>query len=191
MPGMTTRSSLVKQISQLNKHRWSEFVMTYTPLLKYWLAQKQVPEDDREDILQECFMAIHKGISHFSTNTNDRGTLRGWMRIILNRRVADYWRKTCRKVPVVEFELGTLWQASVKDHDAVSRFDSESEELAIIEKRALALIRNTTAEQTWDMFWAYTVENEPISEIAARFGVSESAVRVAKSRVLARLRKLL
>jgi RNA polymerase sigma-70 factor (ECF subfamily) len=67
-----------------------------------------------------------------------------------------------------------------------------AEEIALreLEARALHLIRESTAEKTWQMFWLSVVEQVPTSEIAEKYGVTTAAVRVAKSRVLMRLRKL-
>lgn len=67
---------------------------------------------------------------------------------------------------------------------------AEENALRELEARALHLIRESTAEKTWQMFWLSVVEQVPTSEIAERFGVSTAAVRVAKSRVLMRLRRL-
>ena len=191
MSGLTTRSSLVADLKQLSDTRWHYFVELYSPLLLYWLSQKQVPPTDQDDLLQECFAAYHKGIGHFSEGDCRKKKLRGWMRIILNRRVADHFRKKNRTVPIQSLDFTNLTRITMPNDDSASRVDRESDELRILELRALSLIRDTTSEQTWQMFWAYTVANEPIKKIAERFDVSENAVRVAKSRVLFRLRKLL
>ena len=57
--------------------------------------------------------------------------------------------------------------------------------------RALELVRQSTTEKTWQMFWLSTVEQVPSAEIARQFGVSSAAVRVARQRVLQRLRSLM
>ena len=54
----------------------------------------------------------------------------------------------------------------------------------------MQLVRSSTAEKTWQMFWLSVVEQVPTAEIAEQYGVSNAAVRVAKSRVLMRLRRL-
>ncbi len=55
--------------------------------------------------------------------------------------------------------------------------------------RALALIRAEFAERTWAAFWGTAVDGREAKDVAAELGMSHGAVRVAKSRVLHRLRE--
>ena len=55
--------------------------------------------------------------------------------------------------------------------------------------RALNLIRAEFQESTWEAFWRTTVEDQPAKDVAADLGISPGAVRVAKCRVLQRLRE--
>jgi DNA-directed RNA polymerase specialized sigma24 family protein len=55
----------------------------------------------------------------------------------------------------------------------------------------MELVRQNTTEKTWQMFWLSTVEQVPTADIAKEFSVSNAAVRVAKQRVLQRLRSLM
>ena len=54
--------------------------------------------------------------------------------------------------------------------------------------RALALIRGEFEPRTWEAFWQTAVEGRAAPDVAADLGMSPGAVRVAKSRVLHRLR---
>ena len=67
---------------------------------------------------------------------------------------------------------------------------AEEAALKELEARALHLIRESTAPRTWQMFWLSTVEQVPTAEIADQFGVTPAAVRVAKARVIGRLRRM-
>ena len=55
--------------------------------------------------------------------------------------------------------------------------------------RALALIRGEFEERTWGAFWRTAVEGRAAKDVGAELGLSAGAVRVAKSRVLHRLRE--
>jgi RNA polymerase sigma-70 factor (ECF subfamily) len=55
-------------------------------------------------------------------------------------------------------------------------------------RRALDLIRGEFEERTWQAFWLTAVEGWDTSAVAAELEMSPVAVRIAKSRVLARLR---
>ena len=55
--------------------------------------------------------------------------------------------------------------------------------------RALDLIKNEFEERTWRAFWLTAVGDRVPNEVALELGMSAGAVRVAKSRVLRRLRE--
>src|SRR5262249_59994601 len=57
-------------------------------------------------------------------------------------------------------------------------------ELEALRRRALELVRDQVEEQTWRAFWLTAIEGQSPNEVAAGLGVSPTAVRVAKSRVL-------
>jgi RNA polymerase sigma-70 factor (ECF subfamily) len=54
---------------------------------------------------------------------------------------------------------------------------------------ALALIRSEFEPRTWQAFWLTAVEGRPPDEVSSELKMSPGAVRVAKSRVLRRLRE--
>ena len=56
-------------------------------------------------------------------------------------------------------------------------------------ERALELIRGEFEERTWHAFWLTAVEDHPTGEVALELVMTPGAVRVAKSRVLRRLRE--
>jgi RNA polymerase sigma-70 factor (ECF subfamily) len=55
--------------------------------------------------------------------------------------------------------------------------------------RTLALIREEFEERTWTAFWQTAVDGRAPKDVAADLSMSPGAVRVAKSRVLHRLRE--
>jgi RNA polymerase sigma-70 factor (ECF subfamily) len=56
-------------------------------------------------------------------------------------------------------------------------------------RRALELVRAEFEPRTWDMFWQTVAEDRDAAAVAEQFGVSEAAVRKAKSRVLRRVKE--
>ena len=91
--------------------------------------------------------------------------------------------------------------ATVTDEQSVSRQDltlwieqyhdgTIGEEAALLQ-RALKLVENDFAPHTWKAFWQFTIEGRSAKEIADEIGMSETGVRQAKFRVLARLREAL
>ena len=58
-------------------------------------------------------------------------------------------------------------------------------------RQALDLIRGEFRENTWRAFWLVVVEGRPPADVADELNLSPGAVRVAKCRVLQRLRRTL
>ena len=62
-------------------------------------------------------------------------------------------------------------------------------ELEALRRRALELVRGQVAERTWQAFWLTAIEGHDSAEVAASLEVSATTVRMAKSRVLHRLKE--
>lgn len=182
-----TRSSMLADLKGFSEKRWIEFELVYKPLLLYWIRRKKAPASAVDDILQESWISIAKGISQFDKNSG-KGTFRGWLRTIAQRRVADYFRSLPQDQGVPQEVLDAAVAPDQKDPE-----DLEGEQKAMqeVEARAMELVRSRTKEKTWQMFWKSTVESIATSDIAKEFKVSEAAVRVAKQRVKTRLREVM
>ena len=182
-----TRSSMIFDLKEISQERWNNFVLVYTPLLKYWIRKKNVPSSAEDDVLQEALSKIHKSIGNFERDAA-KGKFRGWLRRIVERRTVDYFRS----LPQDQGAPQELLDGVVnRDQKNAEEIDGEQLALEEVKARALELVRESTAEKTWQMFWKSTVEEIPTSEIAKQFDVTTAAVRVAKQRVLKRLRDLM
>lgn len=178
---------MIRALRVPSARRWQDFVFVYTPLLRYWIDVRQVPKSAQDDVLQECLRSIFVGIGDFRRRKFEKGSFRGWLRTIVNRRVADHFRLTSKSIVA---PLGLVMDVETRPQRDPVQLAAEENALRQLEARALQLIRKSTAERTWQMFWLSVVEQVPTSQIAEKFGVSNAAVRVAKSRVLMRLRRL-
>jgi RNA polymerase sigma-70 factor (ECF subfamily) len=79
-------------------------------------------------------------------------------------------------------------QESILEH-ADGDDPADADEIRALCRRAMALVQGEFATQTWTAFWRAVVEGQLTRDIAADLGVSATAVRMAKSRVLRRLRQ--
>lgn len=157
-----TRSSMIMDLKGVSQERWTEFLFLYEPLLLAWMRKKSVPESEVDDILQESWNAIHKGIGNFERGEN-KGTFRGWLRRIVERKSIDYFRK--RKNALVKVGKAgyeeILNSAEAPVQKSVDDVDDEENALQEVRARALELVRSKTEKSTWDMFWQSSVENRP------------------------------
>ena len=182
-----TRSSMIADLKKASPERWTSFVLVYTPMLKFWIVKKNVSPSVMDDILQEALKSIFTGIGQFERGVG-KGTFRGWLRTIVERRVADHFRSQPQDKVATQEVLNTAATPEQKDPEAVQ---AEQQAFRELKARAVELIRQSTAEKTWQMFWLSAIEEVPTAEIAGQFDVSTAAVRVAKQRVLKRFRDLM
>ena len=186
-----TRSSMIVDLQGISQERWTDFLFLYEPLLLHWMRKKGVPDRDIDDVLSESWKSIYEGIGNFDRGSG-KGTFRGWLRTIVERRAIDYFRK--QKRIDVEVSGGTeeiLNQATAPVQKSADAIEDEEAALNEVRARAMELVKGKTKQKTWDMFWMSAVDNVPTADIAAEFGVSSAAVRVAKQRVTKRLKDAL
>ena len=88
--------------------------------------------------------------------------------------------------PAVRTVGVSLAVAAVPDH--ADDPDAESEETDVI-FRAMELIRPDVVPKTWTAFWRTVVDAAAPADVAIELSMSAPAVRMAKSRVLSRLRR--
>lgn len=184
---LSTTSSLVKNLQAGSRERWESFVLLYSPLLRFWIRKEGVSLSAEDDVFQETLRSVFGGIGQF-TKDSKAGTFRGWLRTIVKRRAVDHFRAQSVESIVSQSSLEAIPVPEQKNPD-----DIQSEEQALIDlkARALELVRQSISEKTWQMFWLNLVEGVPTSELAKKFNVSSAAVRMAKARVLSRLRELM
>jgi RNA polymerase sigma factor (sigma-70 family) len=184
---LSTTSSLIGGLKEMSPERWRCFLLVYSPLLRFWIHCKAASPQAEDDILQECLQSIFTGINQFEKDST-KGTFRGWLRIIVQRRVADHFRSQSRERPVPQ---AVLYSISAPEQKDPAELLAEEHALQDLKARAMELTRRSTSERSWQMFWLTTVEKMTTAEVASQFQVSAAAVRVAKARVTQRLKDLL
>src|SRR5215472_11518479 len=86
-----TRQSLLQRAQAGQEESWKDLVDLYRPLIFAWLNRQGVPARDLEDLSQEVLLSVVKQLPSFQHSGN-RGAFRCWLRTIVCRRTADYWR---------------------------------------------------------------------------------------------------
>ena len=162
-------------------------VALYAPLVLGWCRGWGLRDDDAADVFQEVFQAIAKHLSAFRRSRSG-DTFRGWLRTITRNKVHDHFRRFEREPPGVGGSQARDFLDRVPQElppEEVSSSDSLDLDLL---RRALDLIRRDFEPRTWSAFWQTAVEGRAAADVAADLNMTPGAVRVAKSRVLQRLR---
>jgi RNA polymerase sigma-70 factor (ECF subfamily) len=112
------------------------------------------------------------------------------LRTITHNKVRDHFRRLGRE-PAGEGGTDNQKRFSqfpvpAEDEGVHSGQDPAERELFF---RALELIRHEFEERTWQAFWRIAVEDRTPQDVADELSMTPGAVRVAKCRVLQRLRE--
>lgn len=182
-----TSRNLIEAARERDPAAWERLVTLYAPLILYWCREWGLREDDAADVFQDVFQAIASHIDAFRRDPL-RGTFRGWLRTIARNKVNDAFRRRRREPPGVG---GSEAQAYLSQLPEPVPPDEEMSAIAGITallRRGLEMVRSEFEVRTWQAFWQTAIEGRSPRDVGEELSMSAGAVRVAKSRVLHRLR---
>ena len=187
IPG--TRASLLVRIRDPHDEQaWGEFVEIYEPVL-YRLARRRGFQDaDARELTQEVFIAVASAIDRWRVDPA-RGRFRTWL-FRIARNLGINLLASRRRHPLGTG--GTDLHALLEQQPGACGEESalfEEEYKRELFGRAASRVRGQFREATWQAFWRTGVDGEEVGEVARSLGISVGAVYVARSRVMARLRR--
>jgi len=183
----STSSSLIERVRSHDQDAWRRLVRLYGPLVAHWLKRAGLQSADAADVLQDVFQAVAQGIGKFHKD-QPGGTFRGWLRGITRFKIADHFRRRGVEPAGAGGSDAARWLEQVPDVEDDSSGDDE-DALRQLRLRAFELVEAEFEPQTWRLFWGMAAEGRSAQEVAERFGATAAAVRMAKSRVMRRLRQ--
>jgi RNA polymerase sigma-70 factor (ECF subfamily) len=184
-----TSSTLLREVKAQSPVAWNRLVRLYSGLVYRWCRKAGLQPADSADVGQEVFRAVARKIPVYR---HDRSgdTFRGWLRKITRNKICDWARK---RPPAY---TGFPWIGRLRRQSQLPPWDlpepdeqANAEERWIVYRAACELIRTEFEERTWQAFWQTTVEDARVEDVAAKLRMTTNAVRLAKSRVIRRLRK--
>ncbi len=195
-----TSRSLIDRIRSDDRDAWDRLVTLYAPLVAHQCRRWRLSEEDTADIFQEVFQAVAAHIAAFRRRT-EHDTFRGWLRTITQHKIHDHYRGRQRQPQaeggseaherMSQFAAPPLGSQTGSESIASANDPPTAEDQAVerqLFRRGLELIRAEFEPRTWQAFWLTAVEGRAAADVAVDLKMSPGAVRVAKSRVLGRLR---
>ncbi len=164
---------------------WERLVALYTPLVRGWLGRYGLQPTDVDDLTQEVMGTLLRELPRFRHDLR-RGAFRRWLRTIAVNRLRSLWRGRRRAAGQADLDAA-LDRLEDPDSDLSRLWDEEHDRH--VARRLLELIEPEFEPTTWRAFRLLVLEGQPTADVARALGVSPNAVRIAKSRVLARFRK--
>ncbi len=188
MSAETSTSLLDRVRNRGDAASWQTLVEIYTPLIRGWLHRNSGLDKDADDVIQEVLTVVVSRITEFRREPHV-GAFRAWLRTITVNCLRDSWKARKRRPSAeADRQVEELLQQLADPVSGLSHvWDVEHDRH--VTQRLLELIRGEFAEKTWLAFQRFALGDEPAETVAADLGMSVNAVFIAKSRVLAALRR--
>ncbi len=179
-----TRISLILRLREpSDAEAWFQFCEIYEPLILRIARSKGLQNADANDLAQDVFVRIAKSVERWVPDP-DKGSFKAWISTIARNLTIDFLRRKDRQpVSAIDPVL-----QSVPERSAESDFyDAEYEKQLFA--WAAKKIGPSLKPKTWEAFWLTAVEQRPITEVAESLQLTIGAIYMARSRVIAKLRK--
>jgi RNA polymerase sigma-70 factor (ECF subfamily) len=183
-----TSLTLLQRLRANEPDAWRVMVHLYTPLVHRWCSRLGVHGADADDVSQDVFRAaaLHLGQFH---REKAGDTFRGWLKAITRNACLMHFRRTARQPQASGGTDALVLLGELADPAGAADDANDVDEVGLLNRRALELVRDEFESRTWEMFWATVIDNRAPVDMAAEMGVTPAAVRKAKSRVLRRLKE--
>jgi RNA polymerase sigma-70 factor, ECF subfamily len=187
----TTRASLLLRLCDSEDHEaWVEFVTLYESALYRLRRRHGLQDADARDVMQYLLLGMSRSVDRWNPS-KEFGSFRGWLRCVARNLVINWLKQRGRRIVAtggadVQAMLNLLPAADEPD-----TVDFDRELRRAMFHRAGERVRNEVHRATWEAFWETAVVGTSPADAAAKLKMTVGAVRVAKCRVLARLRAAL
>jgi RNA polymerase sigma-70 factor (ECF subfamily) len=183
-----TRQSLVARLQNTrDEAAWSEFLTIYEPLILRIMVNYGLQESDARDVCQQVLMAVAKDVGQWKSDGQHR-SFRRWLSQIARNRILKFVVKARSRLQATGGTDAQVRLEAQPDLASIS-VEIECEYRRQLLQSAARQIRAEFHDSTWQAFWRTSVLGQSVAEVAARLGMSAGNVYVARSRIIARLRK--
>jgi RNA polymerase sigma-70 factor (ECF subfamily) len=134
-----------------------------------------VPRGHAEDVVNEVFLTVVKGIKTF-TKDGEPAAFRRWLYVITRYKVLEYWADAYNRFHPIIPGINDVPAPPPPPDDSGGKVN----ELGLSD--LLNLIR-----LEWSAFWKCAVEGNSVEDVAKELGISPCEVEKAKSNVRKRL----
>ncbi len=184
-----TRPSLLVRIRDpQDEQAWREFLDIYEPLVYRLARSKGFQDADAVELTQEVFLAVASAIERWDPDPA-LGNFRSWLFRIARNLMINLLAKQ-RRHPRASGDTDVkrlLDEQPAPDGEDSALFDRQYKRQAF--RWAAGKVRSGFRKTTWQAFWLTSVEGRKIKEVAGTLGITVGAVYIARSRVMAQIRK--
>ncbi|MBI3823192.1 MAG: sigma-70 family RNA polymerase sigma factor [Planctomycetes bacterium] len=167
---------------------WSQFAEIYAPLIFGFARRRGLQTHDAADLTQEVLAVVARAVRDLEYDPK-RGAFRGWLFTVFHRKFLNFIAAQ-RRHPQGSGDTGMLNLLHEQPAPAETEEWDRSHEQRLF-AWASDKVRQRVEERTWQAFCQTAVAGKPNRAVAEELGMTVAGVRLAKSRVMAQIRKLI
>ena len=184
-----TPQTLLKKIADLAQGDdaavWLEFVELYTPPLRHFSrsVNQTLSAADIEDAVQEVFVRLTEVLREGGIDRT-KGRFRDYLAAMTRRLLVDRYRAEQSRLAALDRAANPVRnQMTLADGDPGVLVDAAWQ--VAVRKAAIEHVLTQTAvsEQSKRVYRAVVLEQRPLKEVAAEFGITYAAAKQIKSRL--------
>ena len=164
---------------------WTRLFELYAPVIRAFAEERGVG-DERDDVVQEIFMKLAAVLGDGRVKVGgDAGKFRRYLATLIRNELVSRWRRRQAR--------GEGTTMSLDDPEAGAEPGVDSETAALIDAKWRIARRKAAVEWTLSktalspqskaVYRAYAIDERPIGEVAAAFGIPRNSVSQIKTRV--------
>jgi len=166
---------------------WKEFFDTYWKLIYSVALKSGLREAEAEDVVQETVISVVKSIAQYRYDPGV--TFKGWLHMLVGRRVADHFRKQARREPLADdlHDVAACQQSAVENlADATTPLLNtlwEEEWQKNLIEAALEKIKAQISVKQYQVIYLHAVKGQAPREVARCLNVNVAYVHLTRHRV--------
>ena len=170
-----------------NVAAWDEFEKLYRPVIFRAARAKGMQYADAVDLVQKVLVSVSNAIGSYE-QAQAGVPFRNWLNKVTRHAILKALTRQPKDLALGGTQTLDLLSAIPCEDDATTAL-IEDEIRREVFQRAAEKVRSMVEPMTWLAFEMSVLQQQPISSVAERLGVSISKVYAARSRVIRRLKE--
>ena len=178
---LTLLQKLAVEVTGGNEAAWVRFFGLYTPAIRRFVEWNDHAHDP-DDVVQEVYLKLVE-IIRSGKYDPDKARFRTFLALLIRRELITLYRQDQARHVEDRCSIDDLTEEFAVPSDQQEKIDlswAKAKHEAAVEH---VLTKVAMKAQSRDIYRAYVVENRPVEEVAATFGVSADIIYKVKNRV--------
>ena len=181
LTSLTLLQKLAVEVTGASEAAWVRFFGLYTPAIRRFVEWNDHVHDP-DDVVQEVYLKLVEIIRSGKYNP-DKARFRTFLALLIRRQLIPLYRQDQARHVDDRCSIDDLTEELSVPSEQQEKIDlswAKAKHEAAVEH---VLTKVAMKAQSRDIYRAYVIENRPVEEVAAAFGVSSDIIYKVKNRV--------